>query len=182
MPGFPNHLPAPPASGSPISCPQIDASEFDRDGTVRFGFVHNGVNIGYRLKIKVTTGCKDDNPFFIPWKDCRPFARVRVLQQSSYFFDRIPVIDVWKVLSFDARIETEETDDDECLMAYLIITVQSGTDILPGFQFGADLSSFLAKAKASGQVSPIESWTIPFRVCCEDCKAKLTFLDTEEQG
>jgi len=182
MADFPDHLSNPPAHGSPITSNGVDASEYARNGTVRFSFTNNGASIGYRLKIQITKGCKDEAPFFAFWKTCRPYVRVRVIDQFSHYFDPIPVVGIHKVLSFDAKVETEPTDDDSCIDGYLIITVQTGTEILPGFNLDADLASFLAKARASGQVSPVMKWTLPFHLCCEDCKPRLTFANAAEEG
>jgi hypothetical protein len=174
--GFPVRPPIPPPQGGlPVAFNSVDATQFDTDGTVRFGFSYNGTDIGNRLKIKVTTECIDHSWPIVPWKDCRPSVDVDVLEQYSYYYGEVPVLGVKKVLTFRASLKTRPTKDDECVWAFLTIDVQSGTELLPGVNVGGGVNSIFGNASLAANLTPVLTWTIPFKVCCEDCVEKLTF-------
>jgi hypothetical protein len=168
-------FPNPPADLSKpgadtVSLTSVDATQFDVDGTVKFNFNYDNTPIGDHLKIKVTRHCRDHNFKFIPWKDCRPEVDVITVWSKKYDYGTVPGLGVKKVLTFRAHYRTSPTKDDECLWLFLTIDVQSGTELLPGVNASADIRSWLGNAAASGGLTPIWTWTIPFKLCCHDCE------------
>jgi len=180
MAGFPTTPPRTPPHGKlSIGWGTVDPSEFDVDGTVRFSFVNEGQNIGEHLRIRLTTQCIDDNPKWIPWKDCRPSVHLSILSATAYEYDS--TLGVKKIYTFRAHLNTRPTDDDECLLVDLVIDVQAGTDVLPGMNLSGDIKSILGNASLAAALTPVLTWTIPFRVCCHKCRPTYAFNPTNEE-